>query len=166
MNRWIKSFCLIILLLLTGCAMTGGSERSRQREVATIQAVKKALESKHYIIDVDMMHAMHEPSINITSDWSLEVRGDTLVSYLPYFGRAYHVPYGESKGMNFTAPIKDYYQELTERGEWHITMLVDNDEDRMKFYLEVMDNGNSYIHVIYDNKEQISYDGTLSVNIP
>jgi hypothetical protein len=40
----------------------------------------------------------------ISGSWSLEVKGDTLDSYLPYFGRAFEPVFGETKVLNFDAP--------------------------------------------------------------
>ena len=44
----------------------------------------------------------------ISGSWSLEVKGDTLDSYLPYFGRAFEPVFGETKVLNFDAPIQSY----------------------------------------------------------
>ena len=39
----------------------------------------------------------------LTSDYSIEIRNDSVFSYLPYFGVAYNVPYGGGKGLIFNA---------------------------------------------------------------
>lgn len=80
-------------------ADTGGEAEKAARKAALVE---KALADRHYTIDVQMMYPQQGPARNVSGDYSLEVRGDTLISSLPYFGRAYLVPYGGGKGLNFS----------------------------------------------------------------
>ena len=86
-----------------------------------------------------------------------------LVSYLPYFGRAYSVPYGGGKGLNFTAPISEYKAEKDNKGTTQITVIVNNEEDILTYFLSVFDNGRATIDVRAREREPISYSGDLSI---
>ena len=108
-----------------------------------------------------MMYPTRGKAVNVAHDYSLEVRGDTLVSYLPYFGRAYSVPYGGGKGLNFTAPIMEYRSEKGRRCSTTISMKVRNDEDIYMFVLEIFDDGNTSIDVRPQEREPISYSGNI-----
>lgn len=57
------------------------------------------------------MQPMKGRSRALTSDYSIEIRNDSVFSYLPYFGVAYNVPYGGGKGLIFNAPITGYRKE-------------------------------------------------------
>ena len=101
-------FCAIVTMLaLAGCSTMTKAEREAKR-AERAEYVKKTLDDRHYKIDIDMMHTRRIGSKPVSSDWSLEVKGDTLVSYLPYFGVVYEATYASSTGLNFTAPIKGY----------------------------------------------------------
>ena len=76
-------------------------EKKQQRE----QAVREAVDAKAYKINVDRVMPMKGGSKHLTSDYSLEIRNDSVYSYLPYFGVAYNVPYGGGKGLNLFAFI-------------------------------------------------------------
>ena len=56
-------------------------------------------------------------SKHLTSDYSLEIRNDSVYSYLPYFGVAYNVPYGGGKGLNFSAPLSEYTSTYSKKRE-------------------------------------------------
>lgn len=44
----------------------------------------------------------------MTTNYTLEIRNDSVFSYLPYFGVAYNAPYGGGKSLNFNASITGY----------------------------------------------------------
>ena len=89
------------------------------------------------------------------------IRNDSLFSYLPYFGRAYDVPYGGGKGLNFDAPIESYEETLMKNGQRHIEIGLKNDEDTYLYTIKVFDNGSSSIEVQSRRRESISYSGEM-----
>ncbi len=151
---------LAIVALMTGCA-TSAEKMARQAEVAA--QVKEALQARHYKIDVHMMYPRRGSSVNVSSNYSLEVKGDTLVSYLPYFGRAYNVPYGGGKGLNFKALITGYRSEPGNKGLTRIQISTENEEDQYLYYLEIFNNGEATIDVQSRQREFITYSGRMDL---
>ena len=107
--------------------------------------------------------AEHKRAVGEELD-SVTVSGDSIISYLPFFGRAYSVPYGGGKGLNFTAPISEYKAEKDNKGRMQITMLVNNEEDNLTYVLLVFDNGQASIDVRAREREPISYSGELTLD--
>ena len=157
MKKWI---CLMAVLAFVACS-TLTPEEKEARRVAIAKKVATALADRHYQIDVDMMYPLRAPGRNVGGTYSLEVRGDTLISYLPYFGRAYNVPYGGGKGLNFSAPIESYQEGMGKNGKRHIEIKLTNEEDTYLYTLEVFDNGSSSVSVMSRQREQISYSGDM-----
>ena len=154
-------FLSVLILMLAGCATS--AERAAQR-AETAKKVAAALADRHYKIDITMMNARRGVSRHV-SDFTLEVKGDTLVSYLPYFGWAYQVPYGGGKGLNFTERIGSYEEQQLKQGHERIVMQVKNEEDFYIFRLEVFDNGQVSIDVLPREREPISYLGELDLDV-
>ena len=70
-------FCAIVTMLaLAGCSTMTKAEREAKR-AERAEYVKKTLDDRHYKIDIDMMHTRRIGSNPVSSDWSLEVKGDT-----------------------------------------------------------------------------------------
>ncbi len=156
---------LSILLLLVGvmaCSTLTPAERAA-KEARQAALVKKALDDRHYVIDIQMMYPQRGPAKNVTGDYSLEVRGDSLLSYLPYFGRAYLVPYGGGKGLNFTGIIEKYSASRNAKGAYEIAIGLSNEEDTYYYMLEIFDNGNATIDVTAKQREPISYSGQMDI---
>lgn len=154
---WLLFFSLATFLL-SGCA----TSEEKAAQMAELSAnVTNALNNRVFKIAIDRMYPMRGSSRNVSYGYSLEVRNDTLISYLPYFGRAYNVPYGGGKGLNFTAPIGSYQEYMKRNGQRHIEIGLTNDEDTYFYTIEVFDNGNSSVEVRARQRERISYSGNL-----
>jgi hypothetical protein len=125
-------------------------------------AVERALASRHYVVDVQMMYPRSGRAVNVSSNYSLEIKGDTVVSYLPYFGRAYSIPYGGGKAFNFSAPIISYESASDQKGKTYVRLVTDNEEDVITFQLEIFDNGQTTIDVQAREREPITYSGELA----
>ena len=153
-------FVISAAILLSGCA----SSEEKAAQMAELSAyVTNALNNRDYKIAIDRMYPMRGGSRHVSFGYSVEVRNDTLISYLPYFGRAYNVPYGGGKGLNFTAPIGSYQEFMKRNGQRHIEIGVTNDEDIYLYTIDVFDNGNSSVEVRARQRERISYSGNIEL---
>lgn len=155
-----KYFIALFVVALAACSSLTPLERA-ERDAKTAQAVETALAERHYKVEILMMNPRRGAAVNVSPDFLLEVRGDTLVSYLPYFGRAYSLPYGGGKGLNFTAPISEYRTTKERNGATLITMKVINEEDVYLFRLEIFSNGSTTIDLRPRERESISYSGQM-----
>ena len=123
----------------------------------------KALEARDYKIAVNRMYPMKGSSRSVSYGYSVEVRNDSLISYLPYFGGAYNVPYGGGKGLNFSERIGSYRESQKNNGERQIEINVTNEEDTYIYLIKIFSNGNSSIDVTSRQRDHISYSGELEV---
>ncbi len=150
----------------SACAMLSGCASAEERAArAAEQAAKvtKALEARDYKIAVNRMYPMKGSSRSVSYGYSVEVRNDSLISYLPYFGGAYNVPYGGGKGLNFSERIGSYRESQKNNGERQIEINVTNEEDTYIYLIKVFSNGNSSIDVTSRQRDHISYSGELEV---
>lgn len=145
-------------VMLSGCAT---AEERAARAVEQAKAVKAALQERNYQIAVNRMYPSRGASKIVSSGYSVEVRNDSLISYLPYFGRAYDVPYGGGNGLNFSAPIRNYKESQTKSDLRHIEIDVKNDEDTYLYTLDIFDNGSADINVRSRQREPISFSGQM-----
>ena len=158
-----RVICLSVLfisvaILWSSCA----TSEEKAAQMAELSAnVTNALNNRDFKIAIDRMFPMRGSSRHVTYGYSVEVRNDTLISYLPYVGRAYNVPYGGGKGLNFSAPIGSYQEFMKRNGRRHIEIGVTNDEDTYFYTIEVFDNGNSSVDVRARQRERISYSGNV-----
>ena len=101
-----KQILMLVLVLLAGFPTLSAQSKKEKKEQKK-EAVTKLIASENYKIDARTALPMRGRSIPLTSPYSLEIRNDSVISYLPYFGRAYSIPYGGGDGLNCKAPLKE-----------------------------------------------------------
>lgn len=160
MRKWIY---MMLVLALVACSTLTPAEKEA-RKVAKAQAVEKALADRHYKINVQMMYPQSGPAKDVSGNYSLEVKGDTLVSYLPYLGRAYQVPYGGGNGLNFSAVMRHYSVTKDSKGKTIVKIEVTNEEDTYQYQLSIFDNGSTTIDVQSKQRAPITFSGIMADN--
>ncbi|MCD8194077.1 MAG: DUF4251 domain-containing protein [Tannerellaceae bacterium] len=129
------------------------------------QLVKQLVENDCFHIKVDRAIPQQGGSKYLTSPYSVEICGDTVKSYLPYFGRAYSVPYGGGKGLIFDSQITDYKRTYDKKGTANIRFSTRTEEDNYKFQIEIFTNGSARINVVPVNRQPISFHGDVSAPV-
>ena len=161
MNRKILLSILTFLLLMVVLGGCASSEERAAQKAEFSRKVKAALDKRAYKISINRMFPMQGASRSVSYGYSVTVKNDSLFSYLPYFGRAYDVPYGGGKGLSFDAPIGHYHEIQSNNGSRQIDIELKNEEDNYTYHITVFDNGSSSIEVQARKRERISYSGEI-----
>ncbi|MCD8079941.1 MAG: DUF4251 domain-containing protein [Bacteroides sp.] len=149
------TFCLCVALLSVGCATSSRSNST------TAQEVQQQIGSGDYRIDVNMASPRRTRNIPLTSSYWVEVRNDSVFSNLPYYGRAYAVPYGGGQGLQFNAPIEGYEVSHTGKGNTRVSFRAKTPEDTYQYSMTIYTNGNASIQVLMQQRESIGFSGEL-----
>lgn len=159
MKKFIIYLFAAVVAVVTVSAC--GAARMTTAEKAQIeQAVEDNLAAKDYTILIQLMIPARGSS-RAVSNYSVRVSGDTLVSYLPYFGEARNLPYGGGKGLDFTARIGQYRDIPTADGGHEVNIRLSNDEDVFQYTILVSRSGSAFVTVSSRNRETISYTGEM-----
>lgn len=156
----MKKLVLITLFLLCATALMAAKPKDGVRN----EAVSAALESRDYTIDVRTAMPSSGPSVQLNYSYNVKIKGDSLYCYLPYFGRAYSLPYGGGEGLNFVTTTTDYKQQKAKRDMMRISFNARTREDTYRFTIEVFPNGSSFVQVSPNNKQSISFNGDMEIN--
>jgi len=148
-----------VLLMWGGCATQ--QERNEQR-ARMRQAVEQAVASRQWRIDIQSMLTLRYGARTVTPDFYLELRGDTLVSYLPYLGQAHQATLTTPIGLNFKAPLLRYADRHLKPHVSQMEMDVKTQEDNYHYIIDVYDTGEADIRVSSLYRDPISFTGTVS----
>lgn len=152
-----------IVLLCTGQSLFAQSKQERKEKKE--KAVKEVVDSGRIKIDVDRAVPMAGRSINLTTPYSLEIHGDSILSHLPYFGRAYSAPYGGGEGLMFKEVAAEKERTSKKKGRSEIKFRVKTKEDIYTFRVEVYPNGSATINVTPVNKQSITFYGDVALDL-
>ena len=157
LTRWI-----VVALLLSVLAACATKQERAERLAQTRQSIMEALANRQLRIEVRSMNTMRYGSKIVTSDFFLELRGDTLRSYLPYLGVAHQAPMGSpSEGLNFETVMKSYQQTNPKRDLARLEIEAKTKEDFFVYHIDVFYTGKAVISVRSQHRDPISFDGEV-----
>ncbi len=144
-------------------AFCADRQKNDAKDKARISEVDSLLKAQYYRITVDKAFPTAGKMINLTTPYYVEVKTDTVDSHLPYFGRAYSIPYGGGDGLNFEESLSDYSMTKGKKERNEIKFSVRTSEDTFDFNITVYPEGEAYVSIISNNRQPISYTGELTV---
>lgn len=148
----------LITLLILSFAVAGEGLAQDENEIP----VSQAIESKQYVFKVRSIMPQSGGTRQVTSQWDFTVNGDSIVSYLPYFGRAYVAPIGQSTDpLNFTSTDFTYEVKQAKKGGWLIEIRPKDAKDVRTMNLNISKAGYGTLYVNHQNRQNISYSGKV-----
>ena len=121
--------------------------------------VKKMITDRQYIFEAQQVMPSGGRTISLTSDYDLKITKDSIVAYLPYYGRAYSANIGSSEGgIKFNSKQFDYTVR-EKKGGWDISIKPKDARDVQQLELSIFNNGNASLNVNSTNRQAISYSG-------
>ncbi|MBC7828583.1 MAG: DUF4251 domain-containing protein [Chitinophagaceae bacterium] len=147
------------LLAFTNLTMAQDEKTDKSDKEAS---VKPMIDAQRYVFKAQSVHPSRGRVVQLTSEYDLSVSGDTVRSYLPYFGRAYSAPLdGRGGGIDFLSRDFEYNQKERKKGGWDISIKPRDINDVRELFLTVFDNGTASLRVSSSNREPISFNGYL-----
>ncbi|MFV0469431.1 MAG: DUF4251 domain-containing protein [Dysgonomonas sp.] len=100
-------------------------------------------------------------NIPLSYGYFLTITKDSIVSFLPYFGRAYSAPMPNDKGgIMFTST--DFKYVATKKSDSRkITVKTNDLSNNAVFYIDISKSGYATLSVQDPNRRQISFYGTV-----
>lgn len=100
----------------------------------------------------------------LSSGYDLRITPDSVIAYLPFFGRAYVAPMDPTKGgINFTSTKFDY-QVSKRKKNYEITISPKDVQDVRTIYLTISPSGYASAQVLSVNRTPIAFNGIIEVN--
>ena len=101
-------------------------------------------------------------SVYLTSPYGLTFKGDSVYSSLPYYGRAYRLPYGGGDGLRFQEPVSHYDASFNKKGTARVQFKARTADDYYQFDVQLFPGGSSTIRITPTNRQSITFYGTWS----
>lgn len=94
------------------------------------------------------------------ANYDVRVSSDSLVVYLPYYGRSYTATLGnDENGYKFTSTDFSYITNKRKKGGWDVTLTTKDVRDHVRMSLTISENGYATLNVSSTNKQPITYNG-------
>jgi hypothetical protein len=123
--------------------------------------VQDFIQSKEFVFKAQTVMPTNGMTRQLTSEYDVKCLGDSIVAYLPYFGRAYSAGYGEGGGIDFTSTKFDYAVKQRKKGGWDIAIKPKDAKDVQQLNFTVSENGYATLGIISNNRQPVSYNGYI-----
>lgn len=159
-TTWAKgSFLFILCALFTATGLAQSTKKERQAKKAA--EIKAMVDGQHYIFVAEFVQPQRGGDHYLTSSYDLRVTKDSLIAYLPYFGRAYVAPINpDDAGMNFTATNFEYNAVNSKNG-WEIAIKPKDTKDVRSLQISISKDGYANLHINSTNRDAIGYQGHI-----
>ena len=99
--------------------------------------------------------------ISVTPDFDVRLQGDSLISYLPYYGKTY-----AAAGMRTESPLnfstnQFSYEVMPSKIGWDITIKPTDKREIESYLFKISTTGSATLFVTLSNSQPISFNGRI-----
>lgn len=176
-NNKLKAMKIIILLVMLVFSATfvnalSQVNKSKKQLKAELKAwrteqIKTVIRNKNFVFKANTVIPKNERTKTLTSDFGIEVKNDSVFSYMPYFGNTYSRDYSSFKDspMGFMQSIDEYSTKRTRSG-YIIRINVKNGHDVIDLKFHISKTGNASVSASSINRQSITYMGIVLIPLP
>lgn len=129
--------------------------------------IKDLVATQSYVFKAQTALPMSGRTRPLTSEYDMKVAKDSIITYLPYFGRAYTAPLDASKGgIQFTSRKFDYTVNNGKKGGWSIQISPKDADDVRQMVLMLSEDGYGTLQVTSNNRQAIMFNGYITEREP
>jgi hypothetical protein len=160
--KQLKNIFLVFLSILINIVLFSYSSAQDITAVKGAE-VKNILDSQRYVFIAQTALPMGGRSRQLTPDYRMVISSDSVISDLPYYGRAYTAPMGSSEGgIKFTSTKFDYNIKETKKGKWDVIIKPKDATDVREVNLTIFDSGSASVQVTSNNRQPMSFNGYIA----
>lgn len=126
----------------------------------TKDSVAALVKSRSFIFYANSVDPLRGTTRFLTGNYDMKVKGDSLISYLPYFGRSQNAPLTpDETGLIFTSTDFDYNFTPRKKNSWTVTFNVKDQKNLSKYILTIYNDGSADMMATSNFRDQISFRG-------
>ena len=148
---------LAFLLSLSGAVF---AQDTKDKEAKSV-SIKNMIDTKNFVFVPQTVLPLRGNTRTLTSYYDIRISGDSIISYLPYFGQAYSAPLDPANsGLDFTSTKFTYTVTPAKKG-WDVIIKLQDKMDVSELSFRIFDNGSASLNVTNINRDAISFEGNI-----
>ncbi|MEO8769848.1 MAG: DUF4251 domain-containing protein, partial [Ferruginibacter sp.] len=122
----------------------GKTERSMAQNATAYKILSEKIANKDFVFVAQSVTSMGGKLRILTSAYDVKISGDSIISYLPYFGNAQQAPAtSDEAGIIFTSTEFGYTYETGKKKSWDVTIKFRDQKNTTQFNFIIYDDGNA-----------------------
>lgn len=153
---------IVATIALAGQTSCGSSQTAAQKQEMS-EKIRQKVDNLEFVFKANYAYPSTFKSINLSPYYDVKVSSDTIIAYLPYYGRAYSAPMNPSEGgIKFTSTTFDYeVKDGKKSGNWIIDIKVRDKGEETSLLFDIWDNGTARLSVSDARRQSISFSGEI-----
>lgn len=164
MTRLKYSYKTVLFFVLFFLATTVQAQTGNHNNEDKGAAIQRMLDTKTFVFKAQTALPLRGQVLQLTSEYDMRLAGDTLIAFLPYFGRAFSAPMSTTEGgINFTTTSFGYNVQPKKRNKgWNVVLTPTDARDTRQLMLNVNKSGFATLLVTSNNRQPISFNGYVT----
>jgi uncharacterized protein YcfL len=159
MKRMRKTGTRIFLFVLIACFSHSSYSQNAQQS----SPMKNMISAKHFTFQAQSASPQGRGTKQLTYGYRVEVSGDTVDCYLPYFGKSYTPAIGTTQSpLTFTSYGSEYAVNDSKNG-WDVKINLKDQSNAKTLSFTVFDDGTASLQVTSNNLQSISFRGYIDM---
>lgn len=154
----LKNMPALVLLAFVLLAASSTAVHAQDLDKSVVQNI---IQTKEFVFKAQSVTPMSGMTRQLTTGYDVRFLGDSIVAYLPYFGRAYSAGYGEGGGIDFTSTKFEYKLNERRKGGWDVSIKPQDVKDVQIMNFSISENGYATLQVNSNNRQPISFYGYI-----
>jgi hypothetical protein len=147
----------VLTLILIFSVFTGFAKDDKEKA----DSIKKLIDNKTFVFEAQSAMPTRGGFISLTSSYDVKVAGDSVITYLPYYGRAHTAIYpGEDEGIKFTSTKSKYTVKETKNG-WDVVIKPEDVKNNVELRFNITKSGYVMLVVSDFRRDPITFRGQL-----
>ena len=154
----------LVFILLVAAAMSACSNTRKIKSDTPLDSteIRNLIYSTDFAFFPQYVNPMSGRRRDLTPGFEISISKDSLISYLPYFGRGYIAPVSPTDiDYDFTS-TKFAYTIAPGRKGWNISVKVQDQTYLRELYFRIYDNASASLTITSLDRSSISYDGYIT----
>ncbi len=163
----MKKIILLVVcgMMLASCAIFGGKKGEGYvagKSFVDDEALRSYLDGRDWTFEVDNIFGRYVPSTFNPHGYGLQVKGDSVLCYLPFFGRSYRASMMGEGPMTFESKMSRYSVSPNSKGGVNVRIEAHNrDRNGVTLNFLIYPNGAVSLNMTSDHTEGLIYHGHL-----
>lgn len=162
MKKHTISFMLSVGLVILVAIIFAKCSSTKVGSTLDKQAITKMINDHSFIFEAEKMNPLRGRTRILTSSYDVRVNNDSIVSFLPYFGRSYSAPMDPSKVVTqFTSTDFTYNVNQLKEDQWRVTLQPRDQSAIQELSFLIFENGSATLQLQLTTSDAISFMGNL-----
>ena len=168
----MRTIRLMILLAITIFfanpvnAQKLSKEERAKKDMQAFNKTKELINGNVFKIEIDRVFPISGVDVSrFNPRGYVHVKDSIAEGKLPFFGRAYNIPYGDGGGIEFNSSIQELEQKVINKRKKKLILYnftVKGKDDTYQLSIQITGGNNCNISLVSNHRAQISYSGTIS----